>query len=314
MRAGGRRRYDCPSNSAAVHAEVLVHAPALPGSDALAFAFLIRLVHRPFWDDHLDDLDCLCCISILLHVIASLFYNNQDFVKSPDKLNVNGTGARMLEYVLLTINVCTLATFAALFVKALIEHKFKRETIKILSTHVSRIVLTVKHNVSEMGAGFVELIETLKVTSPKLDENVRIFHSSHGLGTIRSVACDNERQKPVLVCFDSGAEHHYSMEQADAKLTVVFDPALNTPNFVHAKHFKRAVNQVLSKNGTHLSSAGLEAVFLLLKMVDGNDGAAGNGPLISVGMVTHAPLNSTRCHAALSVPRAAFFWMVSFAI
>ena len=38
-----------------------------------------RYVHTPFWDQRLNRFDCACCASILLHVVATLYYNNRDF-------------------------------------------------------------------------------------------------------------------------------------------------------------------------------------------------------------------------------------------
>ena len=281
--------------------------------------------HRPFWDGYLDDLDCLCCISILLHVISSLFYNNESFIGR--NAAEEGNMPRGLEAVLLAINLSTLGIFLSLFIKSLIENKFKRQVVKVLSTHVADLVLQVQRQVAPKGAGFLQLIETAKLAMPLLDENVRVFHETHGLGTIRSVQCENERAKPILVCFDSGAEHHYDMQQADRKLTVVFDPALNTPGFVHAKHFKRAVSQILATGVPHCagtrfapsacapgpcadqvcllpSPAGLEAIFLVLKAIDGTNGAAGDGPLISIAMVICAGTGLTPATSALGLGRA----------
>ena len=48
--------------------------------------FLVTLgaafVFSPFWDKRVENLDCLCCISILLHLIAFLYYNNPELIKS----------------------------------------------------------------------------------------------------------------------------------------------------------------------------------------------------------------------------------------
>ena len=44
---------------------------------AITTAAVLQFVHRPYWDKRVNYLDCLCCISILLHCIASLYFNNE---------------------------------------------------------------------------------------------------------------------------------------------------------------------------------------------------------------------------------------------
>lgn len=44
---------------------------------------------RPFWDSNVDRLDCLCCAVIMLHVVATMYYNNLDFIDSNDLATSN---------------------------------------------------------------------------------------------------------------------------------------------------------------------------------------------------------------------------------
>jgi hypothetical protein len=41
----------------------------------------LRAVGSPYWDARVVNLDTMCCVSILLHLIASLYYNNKQFVE-----------------------------------------------------------------------------------------------------------------------------------------------------------------------------------------------------------------------------------------
>ena len=88
-----------------------------------------RYVRRPFWDKRVDMLDCVCCLSILLHVESTLYYWNPLFV------NLGSGGAEQLDGLLVAANVICVLHMFGLFFLTLIEHRFRhsrslRQTMK----------------------------------------------------------------------------------------------------------------------------------------------------------------------------------------
>ena len=65
----------------------------------------IPLMVRPFWDTRLNVLDCVGCVSILLHVIANVLYNNADFIRPPDSDIKSSEDARALNFYLVVVNL-----------------------------------------------------------------------------------------------------------------------------------------------------------------------------------------------------------------
>ena len=78
---------------------------------------------RPFWDSRLDSLDCLCCASILLHTVATEFFNNPSFAYINGKAEEEFVSVytHQLEVVLICFNALTLVAIFTLFVNSLLE-------------------------------------------------------------------------------------------------------------------------------------------------------------------------------------------------
>jgi hypothetical protein len=59
----------------------------------------------------MDNLDCICCLSILFHVIGTIIFGNP---------GPNGVNTRALEYFLLSCNLVALIAIVSLFVLMLL--------------------------------------------------------------------------------------------------------------------------------------------------------------------------------------------------
>ena len=64
-------------------------------------------------------LDCVCCLSILLHVESTLYYWNPLFV------NLGSGGAEQLDGLLVAANIICVLHMFGLFFLTLIEHRFR---------------------------------------------------------------------------------------------------------------------------------------------------------------------------------------------
>ena len=57
-----------------------------------AAATLSSPLCSPFWDKRVNRLDCACCISIIVHSIAALYFNSPTFNDSGEPAQVHGWG------------------------------------------------------------------------------------------------------------------------------------------------------------------------------------------------------------------------------
>ena len=45
-------------------------------------ALILQFALRPYWDKRVDLLDCVCCLSILLHLEANVYFNNAEYART----------------------------------------------------------------------------------------------------------------------------------------------------------------------------------------------------------------------------------------
>lgn len=60
--------------------------------DHRAAATLSSHLCSPFWDKRVNRLDCACCLSIIVHSIAALYFNSPTFNDSGEPAQVHGWG------------------------------------------------------------------------------------------------------------------------------------------------------------------------------------------------------------------------------
>ena len=90
-------------------------------------------------------LDCVCCLSILLHVESTLYYWNPLFV-TDQGANLSSGGAGQLDGLLVAANIICVLHMLGLFFLTLIEHRF-RHSRSLCQTMKSAVLW---HNVHAM--------------------------------------------------------------------------------------------------------------------------------------------------------------------
>ena len=93
----------------------------------IVFFALFQFVCSPFWDRRVNWLDCICCLSILLHLISFIYYNDSDFTLAP--------GAAAFDTILVVVNILVIICILALFFVSAAEAIFRRHaTFKVASS------------------------------------------------------------------------------------------------------------------------------------------------------------------------------------
>ena len=116
---------------------------------AIVVATILQYVQRPFWDKRVNALDCLCCMSVMVHCIASLYYNNADFVQP------GSTRAARLDALLVAVNILTYFAIAGLFVVTALEDRFKHSATKALSFFMADTVVALQQDLGRKRDGLL---------------------------------------------------------------------------------------------------------------------------------------------------------------
>jgi hypothetical protein len=199
----------------------------------------------------MDSLDCVCCASILLHVIATLFFNNATL--SPH-------GAQQLELALLICNLLTILAILSLFTVMLVEHQFKASSVHLLSRSVARYVSALRDELQCHREEFARLLDEARVSHPRgMDVGMLVAHATHKRGVITHI-----RKNNVTVRFHSGASHHYTLDTAAQRLQLI---ARSADDAVLLKQFLVAAMKCLlgSGSGVVVTELGLEALFVIIR-------------------------------------------------
>ena len=219
------------------------------------------VVLRPFWDQRVNALDCLCCLSILVHVIATLYYDNQDFS--------NSDAATMLDGVLVVVYSVNVAATLAIFSSNLLELYYKRTSIVRLTRTVSRQVLFLQQRLRAQRDTFMDAIKAISLASPAaVMVGSCVSHPVYGKGTVTSVGGS------IYVEFDGGARNNYDADTVTAKLTIVSMPD-GADSTVKLPTFRKAAEACLQNaqgSASAESAASIEALFFMLMLIDGDEG------------------------------------------
>ncbi len=93
----------------------------------------------PFWDKRVNVLDCFCCLGILCHLVAGLYYNNKPFIA--DKDGKPSLGADALDRVLVAVNSLLIAAMLALFATTFSENRLRSYSTSRLSKRVADVFI-----------------------------------------------------------------------------------------------------------------------------------------------------------------------------
>jgi hypothetical protein len=80
-------------------------------------------------------LDCLCCVSILVHCIAALYYNDPVFIKDFP------SGAKSLDTILVVMNCLCFVSMLGLFCANLAEGRFREQSVSAIAKKASELVV-----------------------------------------------------------------------------------------------------------------------------------------------------------------------------
>jgi hypothetical protein len=129
-------------------------------------------VRRPFWDKRVNKLDCFCCVVIMLHLIASLYFNNPEFILTEE--------AEKLDLLLFSIDVIAIIAILALFVVVLAEGFFKRNSIHIMTSAISRTVIQLQVELRARQDEFLKAVDAGMESSGLGDQMVHfdVFHQA----------------------------------------------------------------------------------------------------------------------------------------
>jgi hypothetical protein len=253
--------------------------------------FLTAGCRRPFWDRRLDKLDCLFSASLMLHLVASLYYADPGFAEG-------GGPSWRLEVSLIVINLGVLAAAVCLSLMSLLEDRFKAAAVAGLSKSIAALIMSLQLEMRSKSQSLLDALEEIKKAVPALVEGCRVSHPVRGGGVLTAVVPDDARGKLYHVDFDNGEIHHYSAESA-TKLHVDKDRGGAPADAVLLEEFQLMAQQCL-QGSVHVSPAALEALFLALNALDAGQGAIACAPhaWVSVSMV---PSPSAVCGASASV-------------
>ena len=226
------------------------------------------IVHRPFWDPRIDNLDCICCVSLLLHAIASLLYNNRDFTKSELDPTRTSTGAISLETAMICVNALTLLAILGQFLTEFAEHELKSHAVRTMVKTVTRLVVKLQRDLQGSRLTFLAALDTARSAPPELEVGCFVQHAAHGHGECKDILCASDGTKIFVILFSSGDRHHYTEASAKRKLVVAesafceqWDPVPLSLLLTATKALPITVNPKL-----------VEALFIILKAIEGKEG------------------------------------------
>jgi hypothetical protein len=244
----------------------------------IVLATLVQFLHKPFWDTRLDYLDCVCCTSIMLHVLSSAYFNNRRFYDEMDH-----DAPRLFEAGLIGVNCLSLLAISCLFVTSLVKHEFTAYAVARMVRTVARSVATLQHELLRERDSFVAAIRQALAETPSLCAGVRISHVAHGLGEIKDMVRNEDGEQCWDVVFDSGERRYYPRDQASKKVAAVVEDMSSQPK-VMLRVFRLGVLQCLPC----ASPCVIEALYVLLLVIE-NGGESLQLPTdmgVSIGVVT----------------------------
>jgi hypothetical protein len=233
---------------------------------------LVFALDSPYWDSRVVNLDTMCCISILLHLVASLFYNNSLMVEQ------NLDGAASLDSILVAANIACFVVMIGLFAVNLLENKFNSSAVGVISGRMARTVVSLQLELQRHCDGFMRALQPGeaaqggqpgRLTPSNTRVGTRVSDSARGIGLISEV-----RSGKLIVRYTDEQTHCYDAEAARKTLSVLpADSGSDTRGCapIDLSTFKDAIQDVVQSSlsgNTRFSSAAIEAVFYTLLLID----------------------------------------------
>ena len=199
----------------------------------------------------MNALDCLCCVSILVHCIAGLYFNNAAFIFD--------SAASNLDSLLVAVNVITMIGIVGLFSINLTENFFRASHTTAISRAmgdvVSQLQLTLRTRAEVLLGHLNE-----NAQNPSMQLGSEVAHPTFGLGRIK----DMTEKREVTVYFQDGCSQYFATEQEVAELALTTGKANAAPL---CEPFKAAVSAALEGTNITASNFTLESLFYVLLLV-----------------------------------------------
>ena len=243
------------------------------------------LVCRPFWDPRLDHLDCVCCASILLHVIACEYYNNVAFTRTE-------LGPKLLEIVLIVSNGLVLSLVFVFTAVTAVERKVKAAAIAAVCRTVAEEITSLQQQLSKDTDAFFRELSDVQSKVPTMGVGCRVLDVHLGSGRIMDWTFDTKGQQSWMIAFENGQQRYYTAELALRKLQLLQqEPSLVLEKPILLRELSLAVERQLGAAAS--SSCAVRALYFVLKATNGDtnfDSASDRGlPAILVTLFTGLP-------------------------
>jgi hypothetical protein len=98
-----------------------------------------------------NHLDCFCCIVIMLHLIANLYFNNAEFIATEE--------AKHLDLLLFSIDAIGIIAISGLFIVTVTERLFQKKSIDAMTSAVSRTFLSLQLEVRGRRDDFLRAVD-----------------------------------------------------------------------------------------------------------------------------------------------------------
>lgn len=202
----------------------------------------------------MNALDCVGCVSILIHCITGLYYNNAAFVVD--------SGASDLDFLLVAVNAITFAAIISLYAITLTENMFRKSHTKVIAKAMGRVIPELQSTLRTRSDVVIEeLFESAKV-APSMQLGSEVVHPTFGIGRVRDLT-----EKPsltVTVIFENGSSQFFERHEDLAQLTLTTGKVNDT---ALCEQFKAAVTKALAGTSITASNFVIEALFYVLLLV-----------------------------------------------
>ncbi len=239
-------------------------------------AAILQFVYKPYWDKRVNALDCMCCLSIMLHCIAVLYYNNLDFTVTKVE------GGLALDGLLVAADVICFASTGLLFGKSFLENAFRGRSCEVLTKRIVQAQLYLQKALVADRDTFEQLLLDHATRTP---ETVTVGMTQPigaapgnsmggpklGDGTLASASTRFASANIVRSTTTDVAHSGTDSAGSDVKSPTTPHLAAALGLQVTYENFAAAASRVLEGQGMGVAPAAIESLFLTLKLIDVDD-------------------------------------------
>jgi hypothetical protein len=226
-------------------------------------------------DTAVNYLDLIACLSILLHLLALLLYNNLDFWIALKDVGLDSPKA--LDGILVAASIAFFLYGVTVCCFRIGEAYYRADTATRAAKVVATAVVSLQTDLILIADAFLNALSVATKPQAIFAEGDRVEHLSLGVGLVESVM-EHGRGHAVVVAFGNGAKEYYETESELARLSLVVSPdakasySCDTSSLVFLKDFTQACSQVCQDSGLKMRDASvLEATFAVLKLAHEDD-------------------------------------------